>query len=118
VYRAVLLIALFGGVTGHARRKRHSPHPLHRGRTGNRNRSTTDLSGPGAAPGRTLKPAESTPVSGQPFRVGSFVVLPEIDVTYLYDDNGVLHECDDGQRPRQHRVSGNLGAVKLGAACT
>ena len=47
----------------------------------------TDSDSPGPAPGRTLKPAETTAVSGQPFQVGSFIVLPEIDVTYLYDDN-------------------------------
>ncbi|RPJ46261.1 MAG: hypothetical protein EHM16_10045 [Betaproteobacteria bacterium] len=88
VYRAVLLIALFGGVTGHAQEKTTLPAPTGtEGVPATGTDPTTDLSGPGAAPGRTLKPAESTPVSGQPFRVGSFVVLPEIDVTYLYDDN-------------------------------
>ncbi|KPK05886.1 MAG: hypothetical protein AMJ64_10590 [Betaproteobacteria bacterium SG8_39] len=41
---------------------------------------------PGAAPGRTVKP-QAAPAAGTPFQWGSFLVYPEIDVTYFYDDN-------------------------------
>ena len=41
---------------------------------------------PGAAPGRTVK-AERAPAAGTPIQWGSFLVYPEVDLTYFYDDN-------------------------------
>ncbi len=42
---------------------------------------------PGTAPGRSAKPAKSAPASGTPIQWGSFLVYPEINATYLFDDN-------------------------------
>ena len=41
---------------------------------------------PGAAPGRTMQ-AAPTPAAGSPIQWGSFLVYPEIDIAYFYDDN-------------------------------
>ncbi|MGA8006266.1 MAG: outer membrane beta-barrel protein [Burkholderiales bacterium] len=42
---------------------------------------------PGPAPGRTVKPEEPVVATGTPFSAGSFLVYPEIDATWMYDDN-------------------------------
>lgn len=47
----------------------------------------TEMTRPGAAPGRALKLPQQTIASGTPLQAGSFLVYPEIDVTWLYDDN-------------------------------
>jgi len=48
---------------------------------------TTGDARPGAAPGRTVKAAEPVTASGTPLQVGSFLVFPEVDVTWMYDSN-------------------------------
>ncbi len=46
-----------------------------------------EVARPGPAPGRTVKPSEPVAAGGTPFRAGSFLVYPEIDATWMYDDN-------------------------------
>jgi len=46
-----------------------------------------DTATPGSAPGRTLKPSEPVVAAGTPFQAGSFLIYPEIDATWFYDDN-------------------------------
>lgn len=42
---------------------------------------------PGPPPGRTVKPAEPVVAAGSPFQAGSFLFYPELDATWMYDDN-------------------------------
>lgn len=46
-----------------------------------------DIAKPGTSPGRSVKPTAEIPVPGTPFRLGDFVVLPKIDITWLRDSN-------------------------------
>ena len=41
----------------------------------------------GPAPGRAVKATEPVSATGAPFQVGSFLVYPEMDVTWMYDSN-------------------------------
>ncbi len=50
-------------------------------------RVDTDVAKPGAAPGRSVKPAVGITPGAVPFQAGSFLVYPEIDVARVYDDN-------------------------------
>ena len=42
---------------------------------------------PGAAPGRNVKPIEPVVPAGTPYEVDSFLIYPEFDATFFYDDN-------------------------------
>ena len=85
----ILFIALFGWATMvHAQEKSMLPAPAGTETVpATQPGPGTETNAPGAAPGRTLKPAETAAATGQPFQVGSFLLYPEVDVTWLYDDN-------------------------------
>jgi len=50
-------------------------------------RVDTEVAKPGAAPGRAVKPGATITPSGTPFQAGSFLVYPEFDTTWFYDNN-------------------------------
>lgn len=86
---AILVIALLGWASSaHAQEKATLPAPAGaETMPATETDPNADMGRPGAAPGRTVKPAQPAVAGGAPFQAGSFLVYPEIDVTWLYDDN-------------------------------